>query len=270
MSEYLEEKISALIKTGEVYSGLRDFNHANKSFESAISILETEATVYDPLMKRVLVSYALCLRKQKQDTRASELEKQAENIFVKPEPIYFNKDGSYTEEAKESVQLQSIPKLPFEFHATRALGPDRVLQYLVGSIFVALPLSLVVDAVHLDFLVPFVFLAIPVATFMLTKRYYARISENGKTCRCRVTEDGLEFRDVDGNYRIRWNEIENVSRRDEFLTRDKPYDAITVYGGGKKFKISSFYFTEVEVLTIAKAVKLLSPAASKNDSFLPI
>lgn len=257
MSEYLDESMKALLKTASMYAGLRDFDQANKVYTKAIAKAEAEAGQHEQyLLKESLEQYAQCLKKQKRNEEAEQLLSRASMIGARP--------------PDPSTLPKPAPNLPIEFQASR-LDKDGKTAIPVTLIILGLiAVGFVVDGLKLPGLIAVpMFLSVPVVVIVMWVRRGQIDQLKSRECWCRITEDGIEYKEPGASYSLRWNEIEQATRAcDTGVSEDDALrPTLTISGGSKKFKISACYFTDEEVFSMQQAVRDYCPAAKDDWGF---
>lgn len=257
MSEYLDESINALLKTASMYARLRNFDQANKVYKNAIAKAEAES---DPsnqfLLKESLEQYAMCLHTQKRFDEAEECLARAKSLQVRPPD-------------PDSLAKPS-PSLPIEYKASRLDKDGKTAIPVTLIVLGMLAVALMVEALKLpgSFAIASYVVVPALVIYFWVKRGMVD-QEKARTCWCRLTEDGIEYKEPGRSYSLRWNEIENAMRAcDTGVAEDDALrPTLTVKGRNQKFKISACYFTDDEVFDMQRAVRDHCPRAKKDWGF---
>lgn len=240
-----------------MYAGMRNFEQADKVYKNAIAKAEAETgpdTQY--LLKESLEQYAQCLQKQKRDFEAHQLFLRAKSIESRP--------------VDPGTLPQPSPQLPIEYTASR-LDKDGKTAVPVAFIVISLiAIALIADAFNLpgSFVIA-CYICIPAVVIYLWIRRGTIDRKKSRSCWCRLTDDGIEYKEPGASYSLRWDEIEHAERAcDTGVAEDDALrPTLTIKGRNRKFKISACYFTDDEVFSMQRAVRDHCPRAEKDWGF---
>lgn len=240
-----------------MYAGLRNFDQADKIFQKAIAKAEAESGPDNQfLIKEALEQYAECLRKQGRDRDAHQLSLRAKSIEARP--------------PDPSTLPQPSPNLPIEYTASR-LDKDGKTAIPVTLIVLGLiVVAFAVDAMKLpgSFAIA-CYIGVPAVVIYFWIKRGMLDQQKSRTCWCRLTEDGIEYKEPGASYSLRWDEIEHAARAcDTGVAEDDALrPTLTIKGRNKKFKISACYFTDSEVFSMQRAVRDHCPSAKEDWGF---
>ncbi len=257
MSEYLDESVNALLKTASMYAGMRNFDQANKVYENAIAKAEAECGPHNQfLLKESLEQYALCLKKQKRDDDATQCLVRANALVARPpDPNTLSKPS---------------PHLPIEYTASR-LDKDGKTAIPITLVIVGLVVvALVVNAMKLpgSFAVA-CYIGVPAIVIYFWVKRGMVDQQKSRSCWCRFTEDGIEYKEPGAHYSVQWNDIQHATRAcDTGVAEDDALrPTLTIKSRNQKFKISACYFTDDEVFSMQRVVRDHCPAAKEDWGF---